>query len=325
MKFYPLFGVIFSFLLHHSSLAIGGDSGAYSLSEQYDVGDAYMGIRLRGAVQIPASKKSGFSLVELSDLAWDSNQSILYAINDQGVLFHLKPYFIDLSLFKIEIIKAYPLLDAKGKRLKSSFRDAEGLSIYRDNNGKQNLAISFERTPRIDLYSPTGQYQRTLPLTLKLQQVQKYRSRNKMLEALIWHPRRGLLTGSERPFRGQTQHQVFDSQGNRWRFQPHKAPNSAMVALEMWPNSHTDLLVLERAYVAPWQPLIISLRRLRYCPPNQADNCPVETIAEFDSSQDWRLDNFEGLTHHQGRYFFMVSDDNNSLLQQTILVYFELL
>jgi len=93
----------------------------------------------------------------------------------------------------------------------------------------------------------------------------------------------------------------------------------------MWPNSHTDLLVLERAYVAPWQPLIISLRRLRYCPPNQAESCPVETIAEFDSSQDWRLDNFEGLTHHQGRYFFMVSDDNNSLLQQTIIVYFELL
>ena len=200
MKSYPLYCLLFSFLFSHNNLAIGGDSGAYTLSEKYDVGDTYMGIRLRGAVQIPASKKLGFSLVELSDLAWDSNQSILYAINDQGVLFHLKPYFIDSSLSKIDIIKAYPLLDAKGKRLQSGFQDAEGLTVYRDNNGKQNLAISFERTPRIDLYSPTGQYQRTLPLALKLQQVQKYRSRNKMLEALIWHPRRGLLTGSERPF-----------------------------------------------------------------------------------------------------------------------------
>jgi hypothetical protein len=36
------------------------------------------------------------------------------------------------------------------------------------------------------------------------------------------------------------------------------------------------------------------------------------------------VDNFEGLSHHQGLKFFMVSDDNFKALQKTLLVYFEL-
>jgi hypothetical protein len=36
------------------------------------------------------------------------------------------------------------------------------------------------------------------------------------------------------------------------------------------------------------------------------------------------VDNFEGLSRHQGAKFFMVSDDNFNALQKTLLVYFEL-
>ena len=48
-------------------------------------------------------------------------------------------------------------------------------------------------------------------------------------------------------------------------------------------------------------------------------------IVRFDSSKGWRLDNFEGLAHYRGRRYFMVSDDNRSPLQKTLLVYFEIL
>ncbi|HCB12317.1 MAG TPA: hypothetical protein DEP36_01915, partial [Gammaproteobacteria bacterium] len=39
----------------------------------------------------------------------------------------------------------------------------------------------------------------------------------------------------------------------------------------------------------------------------------------------WLLDNFEGLTRYQDQRFFMISDDNCSAWQSTLLVYFELL
>jgi len=45
----------------------------------------------------------------------------------------------------------------------------------------------------------------------------------------------------------------------------------------------------------------------------------------LDNTKGWLLDNFEGLTQHQGRYFFMVSDNNDNRLQRTLLTYFEIL
>ncbi len=49
----------------------------------------------------------------------------------------------------------------------------------------------------------------------------------------------------------------------------------------------------------------------------------VTTLAVLDSSQGWSVDNFEGLARHRGLKFFMVSDNNFSALQKTLLVYFE--
>jgi len=70
-------------------------------------------------------------------------------------------------------------------------------------------------------------------------------------------------------------------------------------------------------------PMIISLRHTRLTAENAGQRLPVETLAILDSSQAWSVDNFEGLTRHRGRTFFMVSDDNFNALQKTLLVYFE--
>jgi hypothetical protein len=37
------------------------------------------------------------------------------------------------------------------------------------------------------------------------------------------------------------------------------------------------------------------------------------------------MDNFEGLAHHEGNRYFMISDDGRNPLQRTILMYFEIL
>ena len=63
--------------------------------------------------------------------------------------------------------------------------------------------------------------------------------------------------------------------------------------------------------------------RARAQPRPGAGELDAREIAVFDSSEGWNVDNFEGLTRHQGRRFFMVSDDNGKAIQRTLLVYFE--
>ena len=41
---------------------------------------------------------------------------------------------------------------------------------------------------------------------------------------------------------------------------------------------------------------------------------PVETLVTFDTDKGHQLDNFEGLAHHRGNRFFVVSDDNDLFL-----------
>ena len=50
-----------------------------------------------------------------------------------------------------------------------------------------------------------------------------------------------------------------------------------------------------------------------------------ESLAEMQVGGLVPMDNYEGLTRHTGNRYFMISDDNESFMQQTLLVYFEVL
>lgn len=91
-----------------------------------------------------------------------------------------------------------------------------------------------------------------------------------------------------------------------------------MSALEALPDG--SLVAMERAWDSVFFSLVISLKQLRI----DADRLVVEKIARLSSSEGWILDNFEGLAHHLGKRFFIVSDDNQNPLQRTLLYYIEL-
>jgi len=134
-----------------------------------------------------------------------------------------------------------------------------------------------------------------------------------------------VLVGTETPLRHDPDGQIrlFRLNGRFWRYPLSPAPNSALVAMEALPDG--SLLTLERAFVAPLRPLIISLRRVMLPEVDTAEPLPVMDVAVFNSSQGWLLDNFEGLTRYRGQRFFMVSDDNCKFWQATLLVEFALL
>jgi hypothetical protein len=283
-------------------------------SNQYKVGEQYMNIRLRGTLEITTTK-----MTELSGLAWDKEKQILYAISDDADLYHLKPQIVNNTLVGIRLLSAYKLTKKNGKRLKS--RDSEGLAIW---NGQ--LIISFERKPKIAKFTPKGRLISKYRLPKKLAKIKNYHSKNKALEAVTIHPRLGVLTAPEYPLKNTgNKHTIYSLKTKRkWTIPAYPARNSAIVALETLKDG--SILILERAFSSIFNPLIISVRRvwLSTCSCSKGDDSEFKQIAVFNNFKGWEIDNFEGLTQHKDNYFFMVSDDNNSKLQKTLLTYWEL-
>ena len=333
-----------------SLFIISLSSCSYSQSKTYNYpitpqgkepkfGEDFMKIKIRSSIALrtTAFEKilSKQAITELSGIAWDEDEKLLYAVSDEGMLYHFKLSFSDNSkkrkLRTMQAVFATPLKDKAGIALKGKYSDSEGLSLKNSHNGKHGdsqLIVSFENKPRIVKYSPTGSLLKKLKIPKKLHQGKTYRSKNKALESVINHPQYGILTAAEYPIKKdsikyQTVYAVTKKGAKKvWHFKASKAINSAITGLEILQDG--SVLILERAYQNPITPIIITLRRLWLNKCNEKRECKTETIANFNGSDGWLLDNFEGLAHLQDNQYLMVSDDNQNPLQHTILVHFEI-
>lgn len=305
-----------------------------NLSDKYLNGEKYMRIRLHGTLELP--EKIGESHVfGLSDLAWDEDEQLLYAISDRGHLFHFKPQFIDHTLVNVELVQMHQFKDQSHKLIK--YFDSEGLAIINGNNqvhGDSELLVSVEKKPRIIRFTTQGAWLDDVTLPKILQDKTHYIHSNRMLESVTIHSTLGILTAPEFPLKaddgsyrvdGVHKHVIYAMDGKSWKFPAYPTSQSAIVSLEALADG--SVLVLERAYVSPLDPLIISLRKisLSTCDCMEGFDSQSEQVVVLDNSKDWAVDNFEGLTHHQDNYFFIVSDNNDNKLQRTLLTYFEIL
>jgi len=278
-------------------------------------------VEIMGALVLATKAPDGSPVTGLSGLAWDRDELILYALSDRGRLLHLRPRFDNDRLTDVEYLAGFRLLDKDGRRLRGEGRDSEGLVVRNGDNGRRGdseLLVSFERFPRIARYSATGQMLGEVDLPLALQKRDAYASTNKALESLADHPQLGLLTAPETAM-GDGDLSIWAVDGRRWHYTPAPALGSSVVDMEALPDGR--LVVLERAFVSPLWPLVISLRLAELGTETAAG---VSTLVTLDGADGWRLDNFEGLAWHAGDRFFMVSDDNGSDLQRTLLVYLRL-
>ena len=298
----------------------------YRLNEQYEIGDGFMRVRLLGAVELPYEQIADQPLVELSGLAWDNDDEVLYALSDHGVLFHLTPVFAAGALVDAKVTHAFPLPGSDGKRLRGRSTDSEGLAILDGRNGIKGdavLLISFEREPRVNRYSPVGNFveRHDLPQSLR----QAYRGSNNGFESVAFVEALGILTAPQRPIEdpyGKV-HIIFDLMGSTWSFPRFEAPATSLVAIEAMPDG--SLLTLERSFVSVWQPLQIVLRQSAPLPAPPGGTLATQEIAVFNSFDGWRVDNFEGMTRHRDNKIFLISDDNANGLQRTLLIYLEIL
>lgn len=254
----------------------------------------------------------GCPFTEISALAYDDTKKKIYALNDRGVLFHCSINIADKSIMDWRCDKAYPLRNAKGKKLKGSDADSEGMTLYGDD-----LLISFERHPRVVRFSPKGKALETLKLPKPLRKRKAYRGANKMLEALTWHPDYGIVCAPERPLKKETSslHTLYAKRA-KFSF----PANGSVTELETTPNG--SFIILERDFNPSALQTIITLSRLD--PANcHEQKCPTKRLVEMDNYRGWRVDNFEGLCTLGDNRYLMISDDNGNPLQRTILLLFE--
>lgn len=280
------------------------------------------GIKPLGAVRINSKSGDDIHITGVSALAWDEDEEILYTVTDHAVMHHLRPLFDKGKLASVELLASYKLRNKNGKRLKGKYRDSEGLFVINADNGVQGdseLVISFERNPQISRFTPQGTLIERYNLPSILADKKNYRTTNQMLEAVTLHPEKGILTIAQRPMKGRNNQRLYALNGESWEYYMEKHKGNGVTAMEALPDGR--ILFMERAWDSMLSPLIVALKEGRF---TEEGKLELRVIASLNSSKAWALDNFEGLTHHRGERFFMVSDDNNSWAQRTLLFYFEL-
>ncbi len=284
----------------------------------------FMGIKILDQRQLSFQRIKDVKFAELSDATYDPKRKILYFVGDKGMLYAFRAKF-SKKIDVLEPLSAVKLKTKKGKRLARWERDAEGLTL----DGKRRLLISFEGdNPKIGWFhknsSKYGNFIRKYKLPKKLRKGSKYRSKNKSLESLAWHPRYGVLTAAEWPLKkdDKKKQTIYALNGKEWHFKAEPEAKSAVVAMEVMDDG--NILVMERSYTGVLNPFVITLKKV-YLKNCKNKMCKSKVLVKMNNHKGWAIDNFEGLARVGKNRYVMVSDNGDNFFQKTLLIYFEVL
>ncbi len=279
--------------------------------------------KVLGLVQLKQNAGPEFPLMEFSGLAWDHDQQQLIILSDRGFIIHTTPIFENKRLIDLTLNAYHFLEDKNGKKLRYKSSDSEGLALNNANNGIDSdteLIVSFERKPRIIKFTIEGNHISQYPLANNLNDIRKYSSANKSLEAITLHPKFNIITGPERPLKNEdknklTLHTIND---DVWHFKPKSEAHGALVGLTTLPDNR--LVALERIFSSVFAGVSSALHLITL----DDNSIHVEQLSLLNPSASYFNENFEGITWHKDNRFFMISDDNDNIFQRTLLVYFEI-
>ena len=265
---------------------------------------------------ISAGQVDGIGVDELSGLAWDADERLLYAVSDQGNVFHFRLGLEGDAIVACDPVYAAVLTGADAGARGKGF-NAEGLTVRNADNGKRGdteLVVSLEGDPpRIVRFSPAGAELGALPVPSPADDMRRYRKRGRGLEAVAFHPAHGLVTAPESPLRDRPddRHTLY-AVGRQWSFARH-SPDSRLKALEVLADG--SLLALERNRAGSKESQTASLRRVELADCAEGRPCATRTVAVLPPGAD----NFEGMTLLDPRRILLVSDNGGKASQDTVL------
>jgi hypothetical protein len=304
------------------------DARPVPLADKLAPGDRIGRLRFLGMLELPTVEIGDARLSQLSGLAWDDDDSVLYAISDKGWLFHLRPQLQGDILRGVQLLNAVPLRElGSNKPLRRKRADPEDLDIINGRNGKPGdaeLLIGFERLPRVMRYRPDGTPLSEQTPPAPLDDPRNYRSSNKMIEALCLDAKLGVLVAPEVPLAGEREDEtrIYSLSGESWRYR--LQPGHRITAMECLGAGEVLVLETDFGRLLAHSAIELKLARLSSNPGKNAA-AQIETVAQLDTGRGYAIDNFEGLTRHRGMRFFLVTDNNDLFFQRTLLLYVELL
>jgi len=286
------------------SVSLFSEIEDYSLSSQ---------TYINSNIKILDTKLLNFPHVHgISALAYEDGK--LYALSDRGVLYLFNLILADDKINKLSLCERYVLTNTKGKVLKKKKCDSEGLCFYKDG-----LLISFERKNRVLYCSRKAKKIKKLRLNTLLENNANYQSPNKGLESVSYSKRYGLITIPEKPLKNvDKRYHTLYSKDNRWSF----TAKGSVTDIEFIDTTHVLVLLRKFHYITRQRMTALVEVDLEDC--NKHRVCKSELLIKLDSDKGWKIDNFEGLTKVGKNKFLMVSDDNDSFFQKTLLVLFEI-
>ncbi len=284
----------------------------YDIKPQTLNSNRFMGITILDSKELKFKKYKGFNVEELSALA--STRKKLYALDDKGKLYTFKIKIKNDKIKKLKLRNLVKLKDKNGNKLSRENRDSEGMVLV--NGG---LLISFEKNPRVEVYSLSGKNTATLKINKKLRDIDNYHSDNTALEALAYSYKYGLLTAPEAPLKNKNlSYHTLYAKKKSWKFRSY----GNITALEF--INSDEILIMQRSFnhFSRSREIVLSSINLSEC--DQKSLCKVKILAKMNSKDGWKIDNFEGLTKIDKNRYLIVSDDNGSFLQKTLLVLFKI-
>ena len=255
----------------------------------------------------------------LSGLSIDQN-GLVYAVSDRGYWLAARMVINENgALTNLVDWRIAPLLTSANAAVSGRLRDAEALAQTRDGS----LLVGFEGVHRIWRYRPPPETFASTPVPIPLPAATARAPGNGGIEGLTMLSDGRLLALTE-------QHQNPDGSSKGWLLDQEQwtelsySPARGFRVTDCAALENGDVLVLERRYI----PLgILSARVVR------VDGKAIEPGAKLAGKELLKLEqplateNFEGVAVQQtslGTLIFLISDDNFSSFQQTLLLQFML-
>lgn len=279
---------------------------------------------IRGVVHVPAISLNGIRMAEISGVAWDADDKMLYAVSDRGVLFRVRLRIDTGLLTGVEPVDARRIVWPGIPDDSHQTIDAEGLGLLHGANAvgsDAELLVSTEGRPRVLRVAPDARVLGEMTLPVSLADTNQYRADNAMLEAIAASSQYGLMLAAESPMRGAPEdlHRIQSATGH-WMFARLDQRRSRLKAIEAMPDG--SLVILERATGGKRKSWLNALRRIK------PDTCGAEVLCEVEEllriEEVGLAQNFEALAHLGDGRLLLVSDNLGGKRSDTVFMLVEL-
>lgn len=281
-------------------------------------------LEFRGGIDLNSSNRDFGSW---SGIDFAADGKTFYAIADSGYWLRATLVEKDGALVGIEQAAIAPMLDRNGTRLAGKRNsDAEALRIV-ERNGRQTAWVSFEQVLAVAQFAASPGLALARRSDVRLPAFVNGIRHNSGLEALAVAPASGQLAGAvvviaEKSLDAAGNHRGFILSGPAaGAFTIRRSDDFDVTDATFLPNG--DLIVLERHFAFA-DGLGMRIRRIpgdTIRPGALLDGAVLIQSAEFE-----QIDNMEGIAARVGpngeTLLTLISDDNHSLLQRTILLQF---